>query len=327
MITIVRLENLYKVVKKLEKEYRISIKPGETEEIVNQIFNRPLAFLAAKFFHRLKRSPNFITMFSMAFGVSSGFLFAQGEYPYVLAAVILLELMIIFDCADGQLARMLDKSSTLGKILDGLSDMSTHMSIFYGVAYALYMKTGSIYPFFLGLGAQLTMYLHIFLYDHFKNVFISVARPDYGEKLESLEELKDRSVKEKGQNDSTSIKWLIAKIYYLFYRVESLVVSIGYFPPANNFYNFFPDPERIDSLTREIYYREMRVSMKIWSFLGDTTHLTLFMVFGILDKISLIFPVFIIYTNLYMVFAIFYQRIKFRKLGLEREILWQERFD
>lgn len=327
MISIVKLSKVRESLKKLEIEYKLSLKPRETEEILNQVLYRPLAFVTAKFFHRLRRSPNFVTLFSLSFGVASGLLFVKGEYPYVLFAAILLELMIIFDCADGQLARMSGMSSPFGKTLDGLADLATHMSIFYGVAFALYMKTGSFYPFFLGLGAQLSMYLHIILYDHFKNVFIHVSKPEYGDKIESLDVLKERTVKERSEDNSGYGKLFVLKLLYLFYKLEASVVSIGYLPPANNFFDLFPEPDRIDSYTREMYYREMRVSVKLWSFLGDTTHLTYFVIFGIINKIGLIFPVIILFTNLYMLFVLIYQRRKFKRLGLEREILWQERFD
>jgi hypothetical protein len=268
-----------------------------------------------------------VTILSMACGVSSGFLFARGEYPYLIAAAVLLELMIIFDCADGQLARMMRQSSQLGKTLDGLADMCTHMAIFYGVAFALYRDIGSIYPFFLGVGAQLSMYFHIILYDHFKNVFISVARHDYMDKLESLEELKEKSLRDRRQRSNAHVHWLVTQLYYLFYRLEAWVVSVGYPAPANNFFDLFPEPERIDSHTKDIYYREMRLSVKLWSFLGDTLHLTLFIVFGAFGKIAWIFPAIVIYMNLYTVFTLLFQRIKFKRLCLEREILWQERFE
>jgi phosphatidylglycerophosphate synthase len=327
VVSIVKLSKVRNALKNLEIEYKISLKPRETEEVINQILNRPLAFVTAKFFHRLKKSPNFVTLFSLAFGIASGFLFAKGEYPYVLFAAILLELMIVFDCADGQLARMSGMCSPFGKTLDGLADLATHMSIFYGVAFALYMKTGSFYPFFLGLGAQLSMYLHIILYDHFKNIFIHVSKPGYGDKIESLDTLKGKTINENPGDDSWNLKFFVSKLYYLFYKLEASVVSIGYLPPANNFYDLFPETDRIDSYTREMYYEEMRVSVKLWSFLGDTTHLTFFLIFGVINKIGLIFPVIILFTNLYMLFVLIYQRRKFKKLGLEREILWQERFD
>ena len=118
MVSIAKLSKVRKDLKKFEREYKLSLKPRETEEVINQMLNRPLAFITAKFFHRLRKSPNFVTLFSLSFGVASGLLFAKGEYYYVLAAAILLELMIIFDCADGQLARMSGMSSPFGKTLD-----------------------------------------------------------------------------------------------------------------------------------------------------------------------------------------------------------------
>ena len=325
MIAITDFKKYFTRWSKLLNEYRSALKPGETEEVISQFFNRPLAFLTAKIFFKLRRSPNFITMFSMFFGVSAGFMFAQGEYNYILAGVVLLELMIIFDCADGQLARMTGKSSSFGKTLDASADLATHMSVFYGVAFAVFARSGNIGVFFLALIAQASMYVHIFLFDHFKNVFIRVARPEYCDKLESINDIKESCKKEKLNNRRFNYKWLAARMYYIFYHIEEVIVSIGYLPYANSFYDLFPDTERLDSLTREIYYQEMRGSIKTWTFLGDTTHLMFFIVFGILNKLALVFPVMIISTNIFCIFTLFYQRIKFKKLGLEREILWQER--
>lgn len=327
VVSIKKGKSIRWLLKSWESEYRKSLKPRETEEIVNQLINRPLAFVTAKAFQRMNRNPNFVTAFSLLFGVASGFLFARGEYPYVLYAAVLLEMMIILDCADGQLARMTGKSSPFGKTLDALADICTHMAIFYGVAYACYVHTGSIFVFFHGLAAQLSMYLHIILYDHFKNVFISVSYSHYVDKLESLDQMRGHTGGDEEAPGSGNLKRVIHRLYCMFYRLESSIVSIGYLPFARSIYDIFPDPERIDSHTREIYYREMRVSVKAWSFIGDTTHLTLFIVFGLMDRISLIFPAIVLFTNIYMGAVLVYQRVKFRSLGLEKEVFWQERLD
>jgi len=313
------------VVKIRKKKKKIG-KISRFLEELNQFFNRPLAFGAVKLFHRLKIAPNVVTFFSMACGISSGFFFAKGD-SHGLTAAILLELMIILDCSDGQLARMLKKSSSFGKTLDGLADFGTHISIFYGVAFALYVKSGSIIPFFLAVLAQLSMYLHIILYDHFKNVFIDVTKPDYIDRLENLKELEARLEAERKAYARFSLKWFISRLYYIFYRIENWAVAIGYSTYLNNFYDLFPYPDRIDPYIREVYYQKMRFPVKLWSFIGDTTHLTLFVVFGIIRELWLIFPSIILGTNLIMVFALIVQRIKFKNLGLERELLWQERFD
>ncbi len=306
-------------------KYKSTLKPQETEEPVNQYLNRPAAFLVAKLFHRLHRSPNFVTLFSMVFGVGAGCFFSLGRFPFTMYGAVLLELMIVFDCADGQLARMSGKSSPLGKTLDGLADMATHFSIFYGVAFALFRYTGSYVPFVLAVVSQLSMYLHIILYDHFKNVFINVTKPGYVDRVETLEEIR---VRLKLDDENTGrLKRLPATLYYLFYRLENAVVSIGYTSSVGSFYNLFPDTDMIDNSTRELYYKEMRVSVKLWSMIGDTIHLTIFVVCGFVSRLALIFPILILYTNAMMVAVLLYQRLKFKQLGLERETLWQQRVD
>jgi len=306
-------------------EYKATLKPQETEEPINQYFNRPAAFLVAKLFYRLNRSPNFVTLFSMVFGVSSGYFFSLGRLPFTVYSAVLLEFMIIFDCADGQLARISGNSSPFGKTLDALADIATHFSIFYGVAFALFRDTGSYVPFVLAVFSQLSMYFHIILYDHFKNVFINVTKPGYIDRVETLEQMRKRL---KLDDENTGrLKKLPATLYYLFYRFENMVVSIGYTSSVGNFYKLFPDPDRIDTTIRDMYYRKMRVSVKLWSLIGDTIHLTIFVACGLVGRLALVFPILLLYTNGMMVVALLYQRVKFKHLGLEKEILRHEQVD
>jgi phosphatidylglycerophosphate synthase len=302
-------------LKRIREEYRSSLKPSETEELINQVLNRPAAFISAKFFGRLGAGPNLVTMVSMLFGVSSGIFFSRGTQPSVLIGALLLEGMVILDCADGQLARMQRKSSQFGKTIDGLCDIATHFSVFYGTAFALHAGTGSMLPFVLAFLSQLSFYLHIILFDHFKNVFISVANPQYSDKLETLYRLKDDITRGKRSREKNGLKRFTTLLYYLFYQLENWIVSIGYPPGAGNFYEIFPDSEAIDEKTRDEYYREMKGSVKAWTGIGDTIHLTIFIVCGITGCISCIFPVILIGTNLWMVFALLLQRTKFKRLG------------
>jgi hypothetical protein len=309
----------------LKNEYRRSLKPPETEELINQLVNRPLAFLAAKILQKLKATPNFVTLLSLLSGVSSGFIFSRGRYPDILLAALLLQFMIIFDCADGQLARLTNRSSKLGRILDSLADLATHCSIYWGVAIGLYRHTGTALPFFLALSAQISMYLHMALFDHFKSVFITIARPDCIDQLDSLDTLKAKI----GQLETKSsrLSSMLRKIFLWFSMMESRVVSIGYTSRGRNFYEQFPDRDNIDPQTRELYYNEMRVPTKLWTMIGDTIHLTIFVVCGLLNRAFLIFPIILVYTNVVMVVALFVQRVKYRNLSLEHGIQWQERFD
>jgi hypothetical protein len=310
---------------KFKDEYRRSLKPPETEELINQIVNRPLAFATAKILQKLKATPNFVTLLSLLSGISAGYMFSRGRYPDIVWAAVLLQFMIIFDCADGQLARLTNRSSKLGRILDSLADLATHCSIYWGVAIGLYRHTGTALPFVLALSAQISMYLHMALFDHFKSVFITIAKPDCIDMLDSLDTLKAKIGQLETKNSRLSST--LRKIFLWFSMMESRVVSIGYASDGSTFYDQLSDREDIDPQTRELYYSEMRVPTKLWTMIGDTIHLTIFVVCGLLNQASLIFPIILVYTNAVMIGALFVQRVKYRNLGLEHEIRWQERFD
>jgi phosphatidylglycerophosphate synthase len=325
VVAIAKSKNNRVFLTRLAGEYRSSLKPSETEELVNQLINRPLGFGAAKCFQKVKVTPNFVTLLSLLCGLSAGVVFSRAKYPDVLWASILLQCMIIFDCADGQLARLTERSSKFGRIIDTFSDLATHCSIYWGVAVALYKVSGSPLVLFLALLSQVSMYLHMALFDHFKNVYITVLRPNYGDLLDSLKKMKEMSERIESRNGRLSVA--VAKMYVWFYRMESRVVSLAYPSFSTNFYELFPDNERIDGGLRELYAREMRLPTKLWTMIGDTIHLEIFVICGVLNRLSFIYPLILIYTNAVMIVALFVQRTRYRNLGLEREVLLQEKFD
>ena len=108
----------------LKEEYNSSLKSMDTEEWFDLHFHRPLGFLWAKFFAKLGVSPNAITVASIFMGVAGGIMLYFGQ-PY-LAWINWLGMLLItwadtFDSADGQLARMTQQYSRMGRILDGVS--------------------------------------------------------------------------------------------------------------------------------------------------------------------------------------------------------------
>jgi phosphatidylglycerophosphate synthase len=309
----------------LISEYRKSLKPPEIEEHVNQLINRPLGFFVAKFFQTLNLSPNFVTALSLLCGISSGVFFSRATYPDIFLAALLLQSMIIFDCADGQLARLTDRGSKFGRIIDTFADLTTHGSIFAGVAIGLHGISGSPLPFILAFFSLISMHLHMALFDHFKSVYINVAKPDYADRLVCLKNMKDKLARM--DTDKSRLLKIITKMYVGFYKMESKIVNIGYPLYSTNFYELFQDPASIDSRTGELYSRDMRVPTKLWTMIGDTIHLEIFVLCAILNKLSFIFPLILVYTNVVMIIALIIQRTKYRNLGLEYEVFWQERFD
>ena len=108
----------------LKEEYQASLKSMDTEEWFDLHFHRPLGFLWAKFFAKLGVSPNAITVANIFMGVAGGIMlyFHQPHLAWLnWVGMLLIIWADTFDSADGQLARMTQQYSRLGRILDGVS--------------------------------------------------------------------------------------------------------------------------------------------------------------------------------------------------------------
>ena len=84
---------------------------------------------------RLKMTPNQVTLFSFAVGLLSAYEFSRGTFWTIFAGAILLQLSIIIDCADGELARYTRKFSGLGAWLDAITDRIKEYLVFFALAY------------------------------------------------------------------------------------------------------------------------------------------------------------------------------------------------
>lgn len=83
---------------------------------------RPLANLMTWFFLRLKMSANFATLISTVVGFVGAITLIFGSTnKMLLLGIIIMNLWIVFDCIDGNIARTTKKSSPLGTYFDGLS--------------------------------------------------------------------------------------------------------------------------------------------------------------------------------------------------------------
>ena len=93
-------------------------------------FSKLLTWLAVK----IGATPNQVTLISFAIGLYSAFSFAQGTFWSIFLGAVLLQVSIIVDCVDGELARYTRKFSQLGAWLDAVTDRVKEYMVFLGLA-------------------------------------------------------------------------------------------------------------------------------------------------------------------------------------------------
>jgi phosphatidylglycerophosphate synthase len=121
-------------------QYRATLKAVEVEEVLDLILYRPLAFLVVKLAAPTPVSANHLSLMSLGSGLAAGFFFWQGDRAALLAGAIAYFICNIFDCADGQLARLRNSRSFVGYLLDGSADYLSAIAVYIGIAHGLFVR-------------------------------------------------------------------------------------------------------------------------------------------------------------------------------------------
>ena len=129
-------------------------------------FNSLFSVKISSFLVKTPITPNQISLFGLFIGMASGILFAQGNYLSSFIGALLLVFTAIWDCCDGDVARLKFLESDFGEKLDTTCDNIINIFIFTGMMIGVAHSKGitqAIVPFFLlTLGGCLIFYLIYF---------------------------------------------------------------------------------------------------------------------------------------------------------------------
>ena len=205
--------------------YWQSLKSLDVEEPIDLYVHRPLAYLLARLLLPTPISPNWVTLASMGVGLSSAALIVSTRPHHFQWAALCAFLSAVFDCADGQLARMRKTSSVLGRMLDGTADVIVTAAILVAGGIYLYEKYGTT-PWLGALALVFTAVagvatsIQTTLFDHYKTVFMKLAVPGFKE-AESYPEVRRRY---EAQTSFTPVTRLAWALYLTFIGNQSRTV-------------------------------------------------------------------------------------------------------
>ena len=98
-----------------------SFKSNDTEEWLDVYFTRPIGLAFALMWIKLGATPNFVTILSMFLGAGAGYCFWHTELWWNICGVALLMLANFCDSTDGQMARLTNHKTLVGRMLDGFA--------------------------------------------------------------------------------------------------------------------------------------------------------------------------------------------------------------
>ena len=173
---------------RIAEVYRLTRKPKDL--LWNRFVARPLAAVVLVPLERTSVTPNQVTLGTLVVFVASALLLAlDGRWTGLLIGVGLLELAYVFDCVDGQLARLRGMSTPIGAHLDFLMDELKAFLLVAAVGVRLWRADGEVRWLLEGLLAlvavasaiSLTTFLRRPEYAAATGSVVGHGRGDYGQ--------------------------------------------------------------------------------------------------------------------------------------------------
>jgi hypothetical protein len=271
-------------------EYRSSLKMIEVEELLDLIFYRPLAFVFVKLVYPTDITPNQISLVALLFGVAGGLFFSFGTHISYIVAAILLILYDVLDCSDGQLARLKQNGTLIGRIIDGFSDYVVAVVAYICIGIGFSLQSGDpLYAWSLTVLAGVSNAIHSIILDYYRNVFMdNVLRREntLGDSLEKFEEEYKRLQASKGYHYETLLLW-----FYLKYSS----LQIRFAPQTTTVYD------------SDDYYHKNKRILHFWTYLGPTSELTFMIVCALVNRMDIYLWGLIVAGNLYAIILYLFQ--------------------
>jgi phosphatidylglycerophosphate synthase len=295
----------------LIQQYKQSLKVNEAEEVFDLIIFRPLAFLFVKAVYRTKLTPNMVSIIAMTFGVLAGILFGYGTYSLLIPGAVLYGFCNILDCADGMIARLKHTGTKVGRIVDGFLDYVVSTAVFAGFGAGLshlysthhVIFTGNLlnlnpylYAWLLALIAGISSAYQAFYFDYYRNLFLEFAYGKVSSLEEEIKEFEEEKVRlESDKQERHLVNRFLIAIYLRYCRFQLKIQAKKKENPD------WAKPVSAD------YYSKNKLLLRVWSFIGSTTHITTCIICVLADRMELFLWICILPLNILLLLLYFIQ--------------------
>ena len=178
--------------------FQSSLKSSDTEERIDIWFYRPIGYQIALFCAKIGITPNAVTIISIFFGVAAGILFYYQELWINVIGMLSLVFANSLDSADGQLARLTNNKSRLGRILDGVAGDFWFIAIHVAICLRSQNEGWSALIWVPGVVAGLSHVVQSAMADYYRNVHLFFIKGTSGSELDNSRDL---------QKDYDALSW------------------------------------------------------------------------------------------------------------------------
>lgn len=281
----------------LLSEFKQSLKTVDSEEILDLYIFRPISFLFVKLIYNTNITPNQISSVALIFGISSGVFYGFHTHEFLLLGSLSFFICNTLDCMDGQLARLKKNGTKIGRVVDGFIDYLTSISVFIGLGIAMTHITGDpTYSWLLTIAAGISKAVQNMFFDNYRNAYLEYVYKKASPLEDEIEEYSQEKERLESVKGNHLEKFLIS--LYLSYCITQK--------------NFTKHIELI--VTPEEYKSKNKLLLRLWSWIGSTTHMVALIIFSIFNRIDLYLITTVTLGNLFFVLLLIRQKNVIRQL-------------
>jgi hypothetical protein len=142
------------------------------EGVLDLYFYRPIGFRLAEFFAELKMTPATVTLLGGLCGVVAGHLYFYRDLRINIVGMVLHVFANALDNADGQLARLTQRESRKGRIIDSVADHLVFASIYVHLALRCFFESSSPAIWLLAIAAGISHALQGAAADYYRSTYL-----------------------------------------------------------------------------------------------------------------------------------------------------------
>ncbi len=197
----------------------------DVEETIDIYFYRPLGYWIARACQALGITPNVVTIVSIFIGVAGGRLLYYRDFALNAYGMLLWVIADTLDSVDGQLARMTNHKSKIGRILDGLGGNIMFLSIYLH----LWARMVETYPaigwpvlLLFTLAGGVSHSLQSSLADYYRNAYLKFVVDETKSELDRADQV--RKEYQETSIAKNPVKKILLRVY-VNYTVQQEALS------------------------------------------------------------------------------------------------------
>ena len=275
-------------------------KAREVEGFLDLHFYRKIGFQLALLFSKLGVTPPQVTLCGAALGIAAGHLYYYRDLRVNLLGMALLVLSNALDNADGQLARMTNRGSREGRVIDGLGDLAVFVSVYFHLCLRYVTDGGSNWVWLLAMAAGASSSVQMAVADYLRNAYMYFGTDRSRGEFDSSAKLEEEYAQLKWRNQPW--RKVLLRVY-----LDYTVGQERYIPQMMKVRNAV-EGRPSEPWLSERYRRENKPIVKCANFFGRNTRMILLFLLLILNQPIWYFILEITILNLLLVFVLVRQK-------------------